>query len=130
MSKTAVCVLLSSLFLAACGDSQPAGNVTRVSIRNDHSEQLEAMAPLYRNLGLWRAIRDSNQKCKKVDNGAYQQDYKDMALWVAHCTDTGAWAIFIAANGEAQVRACSDLASLGLPACRPLPGPPSDSPVR
>jgi hypothetical protein len=130
MSKRAACVLLASLFLAACGPTQPAPKVTRMSMRNDQSDQLKAMAPLYRNLGLWRAIRDSNQRCKKVDNGAYQQDYKDMALWVAHCTDTGAWAIFIAANGEAQVRACANLAALELPACRPLPGPPSDSPVR
>jgi hypothetical protein len=129
MRGIAAFFLLSPLLVAACGQGQESGNVTRVTLRNDQSEGLKAMAPLYRNLGLWRAIQDSNQKCKKVDNGAYQQDYKDMAFWVAHCTDTGGWAIFIAPNGDAQVRACADLVPLNLPACLPLPGPPSDSPV-
>jgi hypothetical protein len=133
MSARCNAVLLSALLLAAsCGEGQPGGqpaqNVARVKMANSQSDALKAMAPLYRNLGLWRAIRDSGQRCKKVDNGANQQDYKDMAMWVAHCTDTGAWAIFIAPNGEAQVRACADLSAIKLPACRPLPGPPSDSP--
>jgi hypothetical protein len=130
MRGIAAFALLSSLLLAACGQSRKAENVTQLSVRNDQSEQLKAMAPLYRNLGLWRAIRDSGQKCRKLDNGGYQQEYKGMAFWVGHCTDTGAWAVFIAANGDVQVRACAGLASLGLPACRPLRGPPSDSPAR
>jgi hypothetical protein len=132
MSARCNAVLLSALLLASsCDQGQPAKNVTQVKMANPESDQLKTMAPLYRNLGLYRAIRDSGQSCKKVDNGAYQQDYKNMAMWVAHCTDTGAWAIFIAPNGDAQVRACGDLRTLGLPACAPIaPAAKSDSTSR
>src|SRR3569623_1154886 len=122
----ALCALL---LLAGCGDGTPQQNVTHVKTANTYSDQLAAMAPLYRNLGLWRAIRDAPQRCKRVDTGAYQEEYRNMAMWSAHCTDTGQWAIFIAPNGDAQVRSCADAATLHLPACRPLP-PPVPEPVK
>ena len=52
-----------------------------------------------------------------------------MAMWSAHCTDTGQWAIFIAPNGDVQVRPCADAAAIGVPACRALP-PPVPEPVK
>lgn len=109
------------LLLGGCEDGTPAQNVTSVKTTNSYSDQLAAMEPLYRNLGLWRAIRDAPERCKKVDAGAFQQDYKTMAMWTAHCTDTGQWMLFIAPNGDVQVRACTDAAALRLPACKPLP---------
>jgi hypothetical protein len=109
------------LLLAGCGDETPAQNVTTLKVANPGSDRLAAMAPLYRNLGLWRAIRDVPERCKKVDAGAFQQDYRGMAMWTAHCTDTGQWMVFIAPNGDVQVRACTDAAALNLPACKPLP---------
>ena len=119
------------LLLGACEDGTPEQNVTQVKAANTFSDQLKGMAPMYRNLGLWRAIRDSSQRCKKVDNGAYQQDYKNMAMWTAHCTDTGQWPLFIAPNGDAQVRPCADAASIGTPACKPLPpAPPEPLPAK
>ncbi|MEA3002235.1 MAG: hypothetical protein QOH81_1023 [Sphingomonadales bacterium] len=112
----------SALFLlSGCEDGTPEQNVVHVKAANDYSNRLNAMNPMYRNLGLWRAVRDAPQRCKKVDAGAFQQDYRNMAMWTAHCTDTGQWAVFIAPTGEVQVRACADAAVLHLPACRPLP---------
>ncbi|HEX5181735.1 MAG TPA: hypothetical protein VFW19_01160 [Allosphingosinicella sp.] len=108
------------LLFAGCGGSAPQ-NTVHIKMANTYSDQLAAMTPLYRNLGLWRAIRDAPERCKKVDAGAFQQEYKDMALWTAHCTDTGQWMVFIAPNGDVQVRACADAATLQLPACKPLP---------
>ena len=123
MRKLASPTLAVLLLLAGCEDGTPEQNVASVKAANTYSDQLAAMTPLYRNLGLWRAIRDTPLRCKKVDTGAYQQEYRNMAMWSAHCTDTGQWAIFIAPNGDAQVRPCADLATLGLPACRALPPP-------
>src|SRR4051812_25982850 len=120
MRKTVATALAMTLLLAACEDGTPEQNVATVKAANSYSDQLAAMQPLYRNLGLWRAIRDAPQRCKKVDSGAFQQDYRNMAMWSAHCTDTGQWAIFIAPNGDVQVRPCADTAALHLPACRPL----------
>lgn len=114
-----------SIALAACGQgAQPTANVTSVRVANPQSDQLKGMSDLYRNLGLRRAIMDSGQKCKRSEGGAYQQEYKNMAMWTTRCIDTGEWAIFIAPGGEVQVRPCADLASLGLPTCRRPATPP------
>jgi len=109
---------LVPLALAGCGGSGGGGNVTQVRAANPMSDQLKGMSELYRNLGLRRAIMDSGQKCKRSEGGAYQQDYKNMAMWTTHCVDSGDWAIFIAPGGEVQARPCADAAQLGLPACR------------
>jgi hypothetical protein len=129
MRKPAAIALAILLLLAACEDGSPEQNVASVKAENVYSDQLAAMTPLYRNLGLWRAIRDAPQRCKRVDSGAFQQSYRNMAMWSAHCTDTGQWAIFIAPNGDVQVRPCADAAAIGVPACRPLP-PPVPEPVK
>ena len=121
MRLIATPALATLLLLGACEDGSPAQNVTQVKAANPFSDELKAMYPMNRNLGLWRAIRDAPQRCKRVDSGAFQQDYKNMAMWSAHCTDTGQWAIFIAPNGDVQVRPCADAAAIGVPACRPLP---------
>jgi hypothetical protein len=116
-------LLALSLGLAACGGGD-GGNVTQVRAANPLSDQLKGMSPLYRDLGLYRAVRDSGQRCKKAVNGAYQQEYRNLAMWTVHCTDSGDWALFIAPNGDVQARRCADLAELKLPACRIAPVKP------
>ncbi|MEA3035003.1 MAG: hypothetical protein QOH04_762 [Sphingomonadales bacterium] len=107
-----------TLGLAACGSGGSSGNVTQVRAANPMSDQLKTLSPLSRDLGLYRAVRDSGQRCKKAENGAYQQEYKNLALWTVHCTDSGDWALFIAPNGDVQARRCADAAELKLPPCR------------
>ena len=111
-------VTVPMLLLAGCEDGAPERDVAAVRAANPHSDQLKAMSEPSRNLGLYRAIRDSGQKCKKVEGGGYQQEYRNLAMWTARCSDTGAWAIFIAPNADVQVRPCADLKTLGLPECR------------
>jgi hypothetical protein len=127
MRRTFASLALGLAFaLAACGRAPSGGNVTSVRLANPQSEQLKGMSELYRNLGLRRAIVDSGQHCKKSEGGAYQQDYKNMAVWTTHCVDSGDWEIFISPGGEVQVRKCGDAPSLGLPACRrPAAAPPA-----
>jgi hypothetical protein len=110
-----------ALPLAACGQGQSGGNVTQVRLTNPQSDQLKGMSELYRNLGLRRAIMDSGQKCKRSEGGAYQQEYKNSAVWTTHCIDSGDWEIFIAPGGEVQVRKCTDVVGLGLPTCQRAP---------
>jgi len=119
--------LCLSLALAGCGQGQPGGgNVASVRLANPQSEQLKGLSEIYRNLGLRRAIMDSGQRCKKSEGGAYQQDYKNMAVWTTHCVDSGDWAIFISPGGEVQVRKCADTVALGLPACQRPAAAPAD----
>jgi hypothetical protein len=117
-SRIAALMVAATGLLAACEDGTPERNMTSVHVTVPASDSLKGMSPLYRYLGLRRAIVDSGQRCKQVDRGAYQRDWNNLAMWTAHCTDTGDWAIFIAPNDDVQVRLCTDLAQLKLPACK------------
>jgi hypothetical protein len=108
------------LLLAGCEDGAPEQNVTSVVAANPLSDQLKGLSEPTRNLGLYRAIRDNGRRCKRVDRGAYQQQYKTMAMWTARCSDTGDYAVYIAPNGDVQVSPCKDAATLGLPTCAAL----------
>jgi hypothetical protein len=110
-----------TLALCACGDtgSEQRNDVTKVEIANPISDQLKAGNDLYKSIGLRRPIVDSGQRCKKVDAGSYQQQYKNYAMWSVHCTDSGDWAVFIAPSGDAEARRCADLARLDIPVCKP-----------
>jgi hypothetical protein len=114
---------VSLLFLTGCEDGAPERNVTQVVAANPYSDQLKALSEPTRFLGLYRALRDNGQRCKRVDQGEYQQQYKTMAMWTAHCTDTGAYAVYIAPNGDVQVSACKDARELGLPECKAAASP-------
>ena len=126
--KLGIPLVALALLCTACGDGggdQSRQNVTKIKAANPVSDQLKGLTEIYRYLGLRRAITDSGQRCKKVDRGAYQEEYKTMALWTAHCTDSGDWAIFIAPNSDVQVRRCANMEQLGLPACRTSSAPQS-----
>jgi hypothetical protein len=107
----------TGLLLAACEDGKPEQNVTQVVAANPYSDQLKGLSEPTRHLGLYRALRDNGQRCKRVDRGGYQQQYKTMAMWTAHCTDSGDWAIYIAPNGDVQVSQCRHAGELKLPQC-------------
>jgi hypothetical protein len=116
--KVGAAISVSLLFLAGCEDGAPERNATKVVIANPTSDQLKTLSEPTRNLGLYRAIRDNGRRCKRVDQGAYQQQYKMMAMWTARCSDTGDYSIYIAPNGDVQVSACKDARELGLPECK------------
>jgi hypothetical protein len=109
------------LLLGGCEDGLPEQNVTKVVAANPLSDQLKTLSGPSRNLGLYRAIRDNGRRCKRVDQAAYQQQYKTMAMWTARCSDTGDFAVYIAPNGDVQVSPCQDSKTLRLPECAALP---------
>jgi hypothetical protein len=128
MRILATCAAIG-LLLAGCEDGAPEQDVTKVVAANPLSDQLKILSGPSRNLGLYRAIRDNGRRCKRVDHGVYQQQYKTMAMWVAQCSDSGNWAIYIAPNGDVQVSPCADAKGLGLPECRGLPTQPKLDPL-
>ncbi|HWT13631.1 MAG TPA: hypothetical protein VN231_12810 [Allosphingosinicella sp.] len=116
---------LISLPLAAmaCGDSQPSEERPATKIANPHHDQLMALSDQLQRLGVMRAIRDNGKRCQRVEATAYQQDYRNMAMWVALCSDGRHWSLFIAPNGDTQVRDCAEARQLALQQCRPVSGP-------
>ena len=125
MKAWAIVAAMSGL-LGACDDGAPERNVTQVVAANPHSDQLKALSEPTRHLGLYRAIRDNGRRCKRVDRGEYQQQYKSMAMWTAHCTDSGDWALYIAPNGDVQASPCAHAKELGLPECAVQAGEASE----
>ncbi len=122
--RIALTLLAAAFALAGCGESDepaPERKTTVMRAANPTSDNMKALDPLYRHLSLWRGIRYNRGACKKVDRGAYQEEYKNMAMWTAHCTDSGDWAVFVAPDASVQAAKCADLESLGLPACKPIP---------
>jgi hypothetical protein len=130
MKRFAAWLLAAGLALAGCEDGAPERNVTKLKVANPYSDQLKGMSELYRNLGLLRAIKDAGRRCKKVDAAAYQEEYKNLAMWVARCTDTGDFAVFIGPAADVQVSPCKDASTLDLPVCRPLPAAKEEKAAR
>ena len=111
---------LFALALAGCGDkpAEAPKETRKMTASSPFVDQLKGLSELNRGLALRRAIQDSGSTCKKVEKSGYQEDYKNLSMWTARCSDTKDWAIFIAPNGDVQVRKCTDAAQLQLPACR------------
>lgn len=99
------------------GGDQPATR-TKIEIANPYQERLLSLSVLNRSLGLRRAIQDAGKSCRRITGTAYQQPYKGQHLWIGRCAPEGDYAIFVAANGNVQVRRCADNQDLMLPACR------------
>jgi hypothetical protein len=114
-ARLAIVLALAS---AGCEDGAPERNVTRVVAANPMSDQLKKLSEPMRLLGLYRAVRDNGQRCKRVDWGQYQEQHKAMAMWAVRCSDSGDWAVYIGPSGDVQVSPCKDAKELGLPECR------------
>ena len=109
--------------LSGCSENYGPANAqhSQIHMRNDPSDQLAALTPALRAIGLMRAIRQTHNSCHRVAAGAHQQSYQNLEMWVARCDDGKYYAIYIAPNADVQVRDCTDARQLHLPQCRPLP---------
>ncbi len=109
----------AALALAGCdGGSQPAER-RKVEVANPYHERLGKLSEVNRSLALRRAIQDSGNYCKKIVSSAFVGTYKGQQMWAGRCEPPRQeWALFIAPNGNVQVRSCPDVKTLGLPECR------------
>ncbi len=112
----ALALLLTAL--TGCDDGGQQAATTTMKPSSEYVDKLKGLSELNRGLALRRAIQDTGGTCKKVDEGRFQQDYQNLSMWVARCSDGNDWAIFIAPNGDVQVRDCKHAETLSLPACR------------
>ena len=125
-------ILLGSLLtLSACADGRDAElpseetnaqEERRISMRNEHHEELLQLPPDAQRLAMMRAIRRTGNRCQRVDNAGYQQEHLNMRMWVAECgVEEKRFAVYIAPNGDVQVRDCAQAGQLSLPRCEGLP---------
>lgn len=123
--------LAAALTLAGCGGdrtvNQQNGADPKIRIANQYHEDLLRLTPGNQRLAMMRAIRDNRYTCQRVDNAGYQEEYSNMRMWVAVCGEEDkTFAVYLAANGDVQVRDCADAGTLSLPRCQGLPPPVPD----
>ncbi len=119
-------VLLGLAALAGCGGDRVVesanGAEPDIRIANPFHDDLMELTPGRQRLAMRRAIRDSRYRCLRVDNAGYQEEYRNMKMWVATCPEERkTFAIYLAPGGEVQVRDCADAGTLSLPRCNGLP---------
>ena len=124
---TATACGLAMLTAAGCEQGQPPQDVKQIRVANPHHDALLKLSPPYQRLGVMRAIRDNGRRCRRVEGTAHQQSHEGMEMWVALCDDGRHWGIFIAPNGDTQIRDCQQMRQLGLPQCRPVTAVPRGS---
>jgi len=100
------------------GDPPTRTKTTKMAIANPYHDRLTTLSELNRSLALRRAVQDAGEACKKIERSAFQGEFKALKMWTASCSDSGDFALFIAPNGDVQVRKCSDAKTLGLPECK------------
>ena len=122
--------MLRSLLLAALVTT-PALAIT---VANPASDQIKAYPDIQRRAVLRGIVMDGGAYCKRVEQAAFQGPWGNLAMWRAKCHPTDKrldYAVFIGADATAQVRPCTDMAYLKLPACRPFAPPRASlSPAR
>lgn len=131
MSKALVFTAALAGMLAGCGGDRVVesanGAAPNIRIANPAHDRLVELTPGNQRLAMMRAIRDSGYRCQRVDNAGYQEEYRDMRMWVATCgPDVRNFAVFVAPNDTVQVRNCADAGTLSLPRCEGLPPPVAD----
>ena len=117
----AVMSSLLVLALAACGSEQAQqaqSNEPQIVVRSAEQDRLHQLSDMDRDIGLKRAILESGLRCKRVTKSGYVQEHNKLSMWMASCDDGRDWAIFVGADGSAQVRPCVDMPRLGLPECK------------
>jgi hypothetical protein len=106
------------LALAACDGGGPPTKTRSIIPANPFQEKLAGLSEVNRSLALRRAVQDTGETCKRIEASGYQGMYKSLHMWTARCSEGRDWGLFIAPNGDVQVRSCEHLKSLGLPECR------------
>src|SRR3954469_6006134 len=113
--------IVAAVVLAACNDSGSQGNQPTIKVRSSEQEQLHKLDAFNLAIGLKHAIYDAGYTCKHITDAGFVGTYKNLDMWMAHCTyDHGSsrdWAIFAGPDGSAQVRDCRDVPGSGLPTC-------------
>ena len=115
-------ISIAILALAGCQQSSEQTNQKPIKVQSDEQRQLHQLDAFNLAIGLKHAIYDAGYSCKRVTDAGYAGTYKNLDMWVAHCTyDQGTprdWAIFAGPDGSAQVRDCRDIPGTGLPDCK------------
>lgn len=104
------------LLVAACDDGQQTPD-RPISVRSEAQDRLHELDEMNLKIAMRRAIYDAGSSCPRVDEAGYVQEYGNLSMWTATCSDGRRWAVFVAPDGTAQLRRCEHMEQLNLPRC-------------
>jgi hypothetical protein len=110
---------LAAVFVSGCEGprEEDRAPVRPVQVRGAEQERLHQLGGDNRDIAMRRAIRDSGFRCQRVTQSGFVGPYENLDMWTAACDDGRQWAVFVGADGSAQVRDCEDVEGYGLPRC-------------
>jgi hypothetical protein len=121
MNRSRAIAIFAAVALAACGDQSQQANQPTIKVTGREQQALHKLDALNLAIALKRAIYDAGYTCRSVTDAGFVGTYKNLDMWMAHCTYDKApardWAIFAGPDGSAQVRDCRDVPGTGLPDC-------------
>ena len=117
----AIALFAAAAAMAACGDQSQQAKQPPIKVTSREQQELHKLDALNLAIALKRAIYDAGYTCRSVTDAGFVGTYKNLDMWMAHCTYDKApardWAIFAGPDGSAQVRDCRDVPGTGLPEC-------------
>jgi hypothetical protein len=106
-----------TLLIGACDRPTAAPAQQPTGAQSAEQQQMHRLNELNRAIALKRAILSSGYRCQRIDRSGYVQEYGNLSMWTANCSDKRSWAVFIGPDASVQVRPCEDMAEFNLPAC-------------
>jgi hypothetical protein len=122
MHRTMLIVPLIALAVSGCDNSSQDRQANRpaIKVRGPEQERLHELNAFDLAIALKRAIYSAGYTCKRVTDGGFVGEYKNLDMWMATCGEGASkrdWAVFTGPDGSAQVRDCRDVPGSGLPEC-------------
>jgi hypothetical protein len=117
MRATLLTAVAAGLLAAGCDDSQPTQPTRPIVVRSEVQDRLHTLDEMNLKIAMRRAIYDAGSRCQRVDDAGYVQEYGNLSMWTATCSDGYRWAVFVAPDGTAQLRRCEHVEELNLPRC-------------
>ena len=117
MRATLFAAAAVTLFAAACDNPESDQPPRPIEVRGQEQNRLHELSEMSLKIALRRAIYDAGATCPRVDEAGYVQEYGNLSMWTASCSNDQRWAVFVAPDGTAQLRRCEHVEQLDLPRC-------------
>ena len=117
MRATLLAAAALGLLASACGDSGTDNPDRPITVGSEVQDRLHELDEMNLKIALRRAIYDAGASCPRVDEAGYVQEYGNLSMWTASCSNDQRWAVFVAPDGTAQLRRCEHVEQLNLPRC-------------
>ena len=117
MRATLLAAAAAGLLAAGCDDSDFDQTARPITVRSEVQDRLHELDEMNLKIALRRAIYDAGATCPRVDEAGYVQEYGNLSMWTASCSNKQNWAVFVAPDGTAQLRRCEHVEQLNLPRC-------------